>query len=338
DILLTTPAVSVLKKTFPQATINFLVYPEYAAILEGNPDIDNIVRFPKCRPWTLPSLLRKNYDWAIDFLCSGASAWACLLSDAPVRIAYDNTYPALIHNVKLPRPKEAMYAATHRLKLLEGLFGLMEAPPSVTWPATPKPTIFPDERAIAHWQTQLARTGPLVMMSPQSLRATRRFSPQGFAWVARQLAQKHQARVLCLWGPGERPAAEAVVRLANDPKVNVAPEFTTIGNLAAALKSAKCLITNCNGARHVAVAMGTPTVTIHMSSDPIAWNPPNPEGTGFHPNHPIVRAEDLWCLACQRNTCPYDLECSSMIDPAKVLTATERLCGLGSFVFRPLNG
>src|SRR5437016_4725410 len=87
DILLTTPAVARLRALFPQATLDFLVYPEFAEILEGNPNVDHIVRYPKSAPWQLPGLVRRGrYEWVIDFLANGSSAWACFLSGAPSRI------------------------------------------------------------------------------------------------------------------------------------------------------------------------------------------------------------------------------------------------------------
>ena len=37
DVLLTTPVVKEIRGRFPRARIDFLVYPEFAEILTGNP-------------------------------------------------------------------------------------------------------------------------------------------------------------------------------------------------------------------------------------------------------------------------------------------------------------
>lgn len=45
DIVLTTPVIRCLRKSYPEATINFLTKKSFAGILKSNPYIDNIVVF-----------------------------------------------------------------------------------------------------------------------------------------------------------------------------------------------------------------------------------------------------------------------------------------------------
>ena len=60
------------------------------------------------------------------------------------------------------------------------------------------------------------------------------------------------------------------------------------------------------------VGLGLPTLTLHFSSDPAAWNPP------ADPRHLVARAEELHCIGCRLNDCPYDLECMSLLTPPKI--------------------
>jgi len=91
------------------------------------------------------------------------------------------------------------------------------------------------------------------------------------------------------------------------------PETPHLLDLAAALSLCRALATNCNGPRHLAVAIGVPTLTVHMASDPRAWNPPD------DPRHPVARAEELACIGCGRNACPYRLECSTLMTPERAV-------------------
>jgi hypothetical protein len=59
DVLLTTPLIRTIRRGFPQATLDVLVFRGSAPILEGNPDIDNVRTMPErpsagepvvCRP------------------------------------------------------------------------------------------------------------------------------------------------------------------------------------------------------------------------------------------------------------------------------------------------
>lgn len=332
DILLTTPAVAWLRRALPQAKIDFLVYPQYAELLTGNPHLDDVLSYPVDAPWKLPSLLRpRRYDWTVDFLANGGSAWASFLSGASHRIAFDNGYPFFIHNVKIGRPDKPVYSAFLKIHLLEELFKRVKPPVGENPRPSLRPELFIEEERKKEWRLTLEQggflKGPLVMLSPQSLRETRRWSLEGYAAVARELASRHGCQVLCLWGPGEKETAERVVSLAGQAGVRMGPQFKSLKDLAAALSHASCLITNCNGTRHVATAMQVPTVTVHMSSDPVVWNLPNPDGPGFHPKHPVVRAEGLWCIACMKNVCPYKLECSTLVEPAVVARKALELIG-----------
>ena len=43
DVLLTTPLIRSIRRAWPDATIDVLVFAETAGILDGNPDIDRVV-------------------------------------------------------------------------------------------------------------------------------------------------------------------------------------------------------------------------------------------------------------------------------------------------------
>ena len=78
------------------------------------------------------------------------------------------------------------------------------------------------------------------------------------------------------------------------------------------------VVANCAGPKHLAVALGVPTVTIHSSSDPASWTPP-------HPDHRFARLSELHCIGCGLNECPYNLECLSRLAPERVLPLVSEL-------------
>ena len=47
DVLLTTPLIRSLRRAWPLAKIDILVFSDTAAILEGNPDIDDVIHAPQ---------------------------------------------------------------------------------------------------------------------------------------------------------------------------------------------------------------------------------------------------------------------------------------------------
>ena len=55
DVLLTTPLIRSLRRAWPDATIEALVFANTVGILEGNPDLDGVIAMP-ARPTTIEGL------------------------------------------------------------------------------------------------------------------------------------------------------------------------------------------------------------------------------------------------------------------------------------------
>lgn len=77
DVVHTLPAVARVREAHPQATITWLINPEWAPLLRGNPDIDHVHIFPRSElrgwktatgllPW-LRETRRLRPDFALDF-------------------------------------------------------------------------------------------------------------------------------------------------------------------------------------------------------------------------------------------------------------------------------
>ncbi|HEY4747309.1 MAG TPA: hypothetical protein VIH38_07080, partial [Steroidobacteraceae bacterium] len=69
DVLLTTPLIRSIRRAWPDATLDVLVFADTAGILDGNPDVDQIISMP-ARPTLAQSLrlaarLFKRYHVAV---------------------------------------------------------------------------------------------------------------------------------------------------------------------------------------------------------------------------------------------------------------------------------
>jgi len=165
---------------------------------------------------------------------------------------------------------------------------------------------------------RIPRTGPIIGIVPASRRETRRWPASSFAEVGRGLRDRHGANVIVFWGPGEEDLANEV-RDGIGEAAFLSPMTPGVRELTALLGRCHLVVTNCNGPRHLATARGVATVTIHGSSDPASWNP-----LGLD-RHPFVRLEDLHCIGCRKNVCPYGLECMKDLSASKVLETAERV-------------
>lgn len=317
DVLLSAPAAEVLKANFPGAKLDFLTQPPSDQALERNPAIDEVLAYESARPlkWIL-EVRRRGYDLVIDLMSNPRSALVTALSGARVKAGPAYTSSAWAYGVKLElKPGQREYNPFFKIDLLAQL-GLK----TIFYPC---PKCYPAPEDLA-WAAGAAAAlalpaGPLIAFSPASRRLTRRWPAEHYARLAALVTQRTKASVMVLWGPGERPLAEEVVRLASSPSVALAPETATLSRLSALLKQAALLVSNCNGARHIAQASGVPTLGIYGSSRPESWTPPG------DPRHQAVRNESLACIACQKSDCAQGLECLKGLAPQTVFAKLEEM-------------
>lgn len=308
DVILTTPAVAAIKKRYPAASIDFLVEKPGAEILAGNPHIRKIHVYDASH-WAqaaaeIKRIRALRYDWVIDYMGNPRTALLSALSGAAIKAGPAHVFHRWSYNTLLRQSETACYAGLEKIKVLAPL-----GVPSDN--ADFLPAIYLDSKPQPE-----AR---LIAFAPASRRATRRWPAASYARLGRLLRREYGCDILIFWGPGERELAEEIVR-GIGPSAKITPETKTLGSAASLMARCRLLITNCNGPKHIAVALGVPTVTIHGSSDPISWNPP-------HPNHLVARLDNLFCIACGLNRCPYHLECMTQLSAERVMALAAILLG-----------
>lgn len=314
DLLMLTPALEALRLRFPRAEIHVLAERPGSEVLEGNPHLDRLLVYEPQRPLAWIAQVRsESYDWVIDFLGNPRSALLSLLSGARLRAGPGQVFHRWGYNHRFSQSPAPLYAAEEKLFKLQSLD--VKRPQSVL----PRVWLEPQRRAWA--RLELQRLGldsrRRLGLCPASRRLTRQWPAERFAALARLAHERLGLRPVVFWGPGERSLAESI--LSQAPEAVLAPETRHLKDLAALLEGMDAVVTNCNGPKHLSVAVGRPTLTLHFSSDPRVWNPPD------LPSAPALRAEGLFCIGCRLNRCPYHLECMSLLDPETVLTALRNL-------------
>lgn len=132
DVLLTSLLCENLKRTFPDATIDYLVNSNTTPVLENNPYIDNLIIFDENKNRKIIKLIRfskkinkNNYDVIIDAYSKIQSWISVLLNNAPRKISYKKIGRTFLYTdniVKHSEPKSYLgLAIEHRLALLKPL-------------------------------------------------------------------------------------------------------------------------------------------------------------------------------------------------------------------------
>jgi len=300
DVLLTTPALRALRAGLPGASIDVVTSRGFRGILEGNPDVSRILDFDprsnRSQASLYARLLRGGYDAVLDLVSNPRSAWMTAFTRAPLRMGYNLRGRSWAYTVRLPRepltpdgwpiPRYAPEAALDFVRAL----GLPTRGLALTFHVSPEA-----EASIDRWlaESGIDRSRPLVACLPTGSWPAKSWPTERFAAVMDRLAP--QAEGIWCWGPGERAAADAC-RARMRARSTLAPDMGW-QELGALLKRCAVWIGNDSGPKHVAVALGVPTVTVFGPTNPINWHPP--EGP-----HRFVEADGLDCLHCNESRCP----------------------------------
>ena len=102
DCVLTTPALSVLRRFRPDLHVAVVVEPRFRAIFEGNPDVDEIL------PPELGALRRARPDLCLNFHGGPRSAWLTALSGARLRAGFGHFQGQAAYNIRVPRAQEIL--------------------------------------------------------------------------------------------------------------------------------------------------------------------------------------------------------------------------------------
>ena len=351
DLLLTTPALQALREHAPGAQITLLVGPWSREIVARQPALDCLqtCAFPGFQrasqgmlaPYrllfrTARELRRGRYDLALnlrpDFWWGAALLY---LAGIPCRVGYalQPGKSFLTHALPFPTPE---HAAISNLRLVNaglaalGYEGLIEPFTPQNYPTRFTPTA--EERTWVRERLRaegIADDAPLILIPPGSGGAVKLWRSEAWANCANALrvwlTSSSPARILLTGSPGERPLVEEVAR--GIPGAALVTD-ATIGQLAALLERATCVLTVDNGPGHMAVAQGTPSVHLFGPTDPRIFGP------WGDPARHIVLASTQCCPACPAIPCgrldwtPAELPghpCVRVITEERVLEAAKSL-------------
>lgn len=314
DIVHALPVLASLRARWPQARISWVVNRGLRGLLDGHPDLDEVIPFDRPRPFVrgrglvalagfLRDLSGRQFDLTIDLqglFRSGLMTWA---TGAPVRVgradAREGATLFYTHRVQ----SDALHAVDRLLAIASALGGEVSRPMF-------RPVI--DEGARAWARQQLAGLPrPVLTVNVGARWETKRWPPSSFAQVAERAAHELGAGLVAVGSPEDRPLVDELIARLNQSRTPILDLCgkTTLPGLAAVSEASDLFLSNDTGPLHLAAASGTPTVAVFLCTDPRKTGPYGPASR--------VVSTRIWCAASCVKTCPR-LDCMTELTPERV--------------------
>jgi heptosyltransferase-1 len=266
DLVFTLPAVAALRQAHPEARIDWVVERRWYPLIEGNPDVTNVVILDRGSAgsflFTAWRLRTARYTCAIDFQGLYKSALLAWLAGAPVRIGFTTRFArepasALLYTRRIAPAGAHMVDQNMSLVVP---FGAMDS--HYHFPLRVRP------QAEARLLVKLAEHGldEFFVLSPGGGWRSKCWPPERYGELHRELARRTGLRGVISFAPGERELAESVRRTAGSPEPAVVD--MDVAQLIALVRRARFLVSGDSGPLHLAVAFGTPVVGLYGPTAP----------------------------------------------------------------------
>jgi heptosyltransferase-3 len=314
DVLLSTIVLENLRSAFPMAQIDFLTEKPSRYVLEDNPAVNDLIIFDKTEISSLGLIkkIRENhYDLVFDLFGNPRTALVTFCSGARVRVGYPFRGRQYAYNIHVPSRGGEVHNTQFNLDALEAV-GIPVVSRSLVFPLDEETKIFAEDFFI----TQNIASEFVVGFSVGSGWDTKQWGVERFARLGDLLIEKHNAKVLILWGPGEEKEIDAVKRAMKNGCI--VPPLTSLRQLGALLKRCSMVISNDSGPMHISAALHIPTLGIFGPTRPDLQGP-------FGSEHGWVQKEGLECLGCNLIECPIGHPCMNDLSAGEVLAAAEKI-------------
>ncbi len=309
DAVLLLPSIKALRVAYPEATIDVLCEKRNSGVFDLTEDLNRIYLYD--RDFDLFMALKNRYDVVIDTeQWHRLSAVVAYLSKAPVRIGFSTNERERLFTYRIPYSHDD-YEVHSFFNLIRPLTGYI--------PEFNHDQPFIDIKdGVTAFKEYLSDN--TIALFPGATVPERRWGGKRFGMVAEELI-KRGFNIVILGSSTERCEAKEIIEIARGA-IDLTGK-TSLKEVALILKRCRLLITADSGIMHIAVGVGTPTVSLFGSGIEKKWAPKGKR-------HRVIN-KNLSCSPCTRFG--YTPECKTrdcleLITVEEVLKSVEELLSL----------
>lgn len=310
DTVLMTAPLAELRRLFPSAEIHAAVSEAWTPVLERHPAVDRVWGFQRrseraARAKALArfgfALRREGFDWVLCFHASPTSATLAFATGAQVRSIHFHG-PGdrnRFSTVEVPG-KGRIKPITERD--MDTIRALGVHVPAGRLPEIP--VLESERRQADEWLARTHLPTPLLVLGLGASRPAKIWPLERFAALTVEWVERRKGGVLAIAGPEEAELTAEFLKEVDallgavmaDPSRRAvartrvsADHRLSIRSLISLLARSAVFVGNDSGPRHLAAAVGTPTVTLFGPEHPFEWHPYPPD------RHPYAFVESLPC-------------------------------------------
>lgn len=315
DTVLMTAPLFELRRAYPSAEIHVAVVSQWAPILENHPAVDRVWNYERHTDRAARArsaarlamrLREQKYDCVVNFHASPSTSMITRATGAAVRSIHFHGHKSASRYSTVTIPGKGVLKP-----IIERDMDTIRAL-GLSVPEGKLPKVFLHASEVAQAQSTLDRlfpptpgvAGPILAVSLGASRPSKCWFLERFVALALGWAQQEGGRVLVLASQQEARTAHRFMKCFDEiltASVQVAAERNTIRKkvtsstkqsvrqLAALLSRVSVFVGNDSGPKHLAVAVGTPTVTLFGPEHPFEWHPYPKDA------HPYFFVENLSC-------------------------------------------
>ena len=326
DLLLATPALSALRRKYPEAEITIVIGEWSWVLLENNPNIDRIVIYNSPRftrpPFVVhtPQDLRRELQGLRPDLTIGLRDDMRTISSSIFSTGW-RIERGRSHMREWLRRRRHGGEKAHELDLIRGMFRQI----GIEIPSTARPEFYLSEReksAAVEFLRSRGITSPFALIQAGATTVFKEWPLERFAEMARRLQDEYGLVPILIGAPGERQRSRGLAALLADrAPVDITGELG-LRELGAVMEHAGFYLGADGGSMHLATAMGVPTLALF--------------GPGYYPvfapigERVAAISKRFPCSPCDQTVCVRpDDNCMMAITVDEVVAQTSLMIGAG---------
>lgn len=274
DAILSSVICNTLKRTFPDAEVDYVVYEHISPLFKNHKYIDNVISITKeeqknpfkylAKVW---KITRKKYDIVIDIMSTPKSEFFTLFSlGSKYRIGRRKPKRGYTYNYKIDEPRDAKDKVDKFLKMLKPL----EKDYHITYDNNYVITLTFEERSQMRKRmldADIDFSRPVYICAANSRRESKIYNTEKMKRIVERVRDELKGQVIFFYSPDEKDFIMKFYEKFEDKKdlfVNI--NTKSIRELAMVIANCDFFFGNEGGPRHLAQGLDIPSFAIFSPS------------------------------------------------------------------------